>query len=99
MNPEWVRNLRDQCNSAGIAFHFKQWGHWAPEELLTEQQKKVIVIDGNRLAAVGKKHAGRLLDGRTWDEVPSLQIVPGSHGIPLRRCLLQSLGNASAYRG
>lgn len=70
MNPEWVRQLRDQCLEEKIAFHFKQWGHWVPEELLTEQQKKVIVLDGTRLAAVGKKQAGRVLDGRTWDEFP-----------------------------
>jgi protein gp37 len=26
MNPAWVRSIRDQCTSAGVAFHFKQWG-------------------------------------------------------------------------
>lgn len=26
MHPDWVRSLRDQCNGAGVAFHFKQWG-------------------------------------------------------------------------
>jgi protein gp37 len=26
MNPDWVRSIRDQCTSAGVAFHFKQWG-------------------------------------------------------------------------
>ncbi len=26
MNPEWVRDIRDQCTSRGVAFHFKQWG-------------------------------------------------------------------------
>lgn len=26
MRPSWVRNLRDQCQAAGVAFHFKQWG-------------------------------------------------------------------------
>lgn len=70
MNPEWVRGLRNQCQEKGVAFHFKQWGHWVPEELMTEQQKKVVVIDGLRLAAVGKGKAGRFLDGRTWDELP-----------------------------
>lgn len=25
-NPEWVRDLRDQCQDAGVAFFFKQWG-------------------------------------------------------------------------
>lgn len=26
MNPEWVRDIRDQCRRAGVAFFFKQWG-------------------------------------------------------------------------
>lgn len=26
LNPEWVRTIRDQCISNGVAFHFKQWG-------------------------------------------------------------------------
>lgn len=26
MDPNWVRSIRDQCNAAGVAFHFKQWG-------------------------------------------------------------------------
>ncbi|MBU9656111.1 phage Gp37/Gp68 family protein [Burkholderia cenocepacia] len=30
MHPEWARSLRDQCASAGVAFHFKQHGEWAP---------------------------------------------------------------------
>lgn len=28
MHPDWVRLLRDQCDSAGVAFLFKQWGEW-----------------------------------------------------------------------
>lgn len=30
MHPDWPRSLRDQCQTADIAFHFKQWGEWAP---------------------------------------------------------------------
>lgn len=26
MRPLWVRNIRDQCKSAGVPFFFKQWG-------------------------------------------------------------------------
>jgi protein gp37 len=26
MDPKWVRDIRDQCSDAGVAFHFKQWG-------------------------------------------------------------------------
>jgi len=28
MHPDWARSLRDQCASAGVPFHFKQWGEW-----------------------------------------------------------------------
>ena len=30
MNPDWARSLRDQCDAAGVPFHFKQWGEWGP---------------------------------------------------------------------
>ena len=26
INPDWVRSIRDQCEQADVAFHFKQWG-------------------------------------------------------------------------
>jgi protein gp37 len=26
MQPEWVKSIRDQCEQAGVAFFFKQWG-------------------------------------------------------------------------
>ena len=29
MHPDWARSLRDQCQAAGVAFHFKQWGEYA----------------------------------------------------------------------
>ena len=29
MHPAWVRNLRDQCQAAGVPYFFKQWGEWA----------------------------------------------------------------------
>lgn len=28
-HPDWFRSIRDQCQVAGIAFHFKQWGEWS----------------------------------------------------------------------
>ena len=30
MHPDWVRSIRDQCANAGVPFHFKQFGEWAP---------------------------------------------------------------------
>lgn len=32
MHPDWVRQTRDQCDAAGVPFHFKQWGEWLPWE-------------------------------------------------------------------
>ncbi len=26
MKPEWATDIRDQCESAGVPFFFKQWG-------------------------------------------------------------------------
>lgn len=31
MNPEWVRDIRDQCRRARVAFFFKQWGGVRPK--------------------------------------------------------------------
>lgn len=75
MNPEWARELRDQCTRARVPFHFKQWGHWSPEEtILAPKRQRVIVTDTRglpvTLVKVGKKASGRTLDGRTWDGVP-----------------------------
>lgn len=33
-NPEWIRNIQRQCEKQGVAFFFKQWGEWAPAELI-----------------------------------------------------------------
>jgi protein gp37 len=75
-DPSWVRALRDECRSSGIAFHFKQWGHWAPAlpHGITPKQKLQLVSDGNvatTLYGLGKSAAGRTLDGRTWDQFPA----------------------------
>ncbi|MCJ2075395.1 phage Gp37/Gp68 family protein [Methylobacterium sp. E-016] len=31
MDSEWVREVRDQCIDAGVAFFFKQWGGYRPK--------------------------------------------------------------------
>ena len=80
MHPGWARSIRDQCVEAGVAFHFKQWGEWAPgvvgDPVSANPPKDSFhvwdVVGPERLASVrvGKKAAGRELDGRTWDEMP-----------------------------
>ena len=77
MNPRWARDLRDQCVAAAVPFMFKQWGEWAPGANFPEHIPSgescsfgQDLDDDARVWKVGKKAAGRLLDGRTWDEVP-----------------------------
>lgn len=79
MHPEWITSLRDQCVSAGIRFHFKQWGNWRPvrqNQLNGYKGRSLLLRNGDRilLANMGKKEAGRRLEGRTWDEFPSLSV-------------------------
>ncbi len=31
MDPDWVRDIRDQCSKADVAFFFKQWGGLRPK--------------------------------------------------------------------
>lgn len=46
IDPSWVVDIRNRCQSAQVPFFFKQWG------------------------GMNKKKAGRMLEGRTWDEMP-----------------------------
>jgi len=58
MNPDWVRDIRDQCIRANVPLFFKQWG------------------------GQFKKRTGRVLDGRTWDQMP-LDYRPTAEPFPI----------------
>lgn len=47
MREEWVEDIRRQCEAAGVAFFFKQWG------------------------GSNKKQTGRLLNGTTYNQMPT----------------------------
>lgn len=74
MHPDWARSLRDQCQAAGVAFHFKQWGEYQYGTKRPQRESDGSITfqdDGMPLyVRVGKGAAGRLLDGREWNEVP-----------------------------
>jgi protein gp37 len=80
MLPAWVRSLRDQCIAAEVPFFFKQWGAWSPTGWIGigghDPNRgfvgKPVDERGAReeIARTSKKAAGRVLDGRTWDEYP-----------------------------
>ncbi len=117
MHPAWAKSLRDQCQSAGTAFLFKQWGEWQPysehdetngpalhdepptqhPDASTRNRFDAICMDSDgteydlgkkgqfpkaprgafagphpmSMHRIGKKAAGRMLDGREWNEVPT----------------------------
>lgn len=55
----WVTDIRDQCQRAGLAFYFKQWG------------------------GVFQKRTGRILESRTWDEMPTPPFQPAEPELAL----------------
>ncbi len=68
LHADWVRDIRDQCQRAGVPFFFKQWG------------------------GANKKRNGRLLDGRTWDEMPRCQPARPSECADNPRCACHADG-------
>jgi len=85
MHPDWARSVRDQCQAAGVPFFFKQWGEWKPYSkrlgggiFIKPDGTKTCqgeYWDGQAAAMnrLGKKAAGRLLDGREWNERPETE--------------------------
>ncbi len=79
MNINWVRDIRDQCVKAYVPFFFKHWGEWAhvPSDTRNFPHKAEKRWFGrNLMARVGKKHAGRELDGRYWNQLPVTEELP-----------------------
>lgn len=77
MHPDWARKTRDWCLETNTPFFFKQWGDWVPVDHLpwvtddTTFATSPIDYDGAWMVKVGKHLAGRVLDGRTWEEYPN----------------------------
>jgi hypothetical protein len=105
MHPQWARDIRDQCQAAGVSLFFKQWGEYLPvgQSLpgcgkvhgatavkpgrmklhyggTPKQEPKhafaehgvefASTADGLLTFRVGKKAAGRLLDGQEHNGFP-----------------------------
>jgi protein gp37 len=86
MHPDWARGLRDQCAAADVPYLFKQWGEWLPAIDGRSVLGKTLILEGaaplpdkpqwhgfeggQQVARVGKKAAGRKLDGVQHDGYP-----------------------------
>lgn len=74
MNPFWAHNLQWQCQKAGIPFHFKQWGEWVDFSQVPDELENKVKLhwfeDGECVGRIGKRAAGRLLDGREHNDFP-----------------------------
>jgi len=66
MHPDWVTALRDQCETASVAFLFKQWG----EHLPVLDEGDAVRAPQMTFQRVGKRNAGRRLHGVTHDGSP-----------------------------
>lgn len=71
-NPQWARDIRDDCEATGTPFHHKQNGEWVSvsevegfggEEFFTFD-------DGRTVRKVGRRHSGRAIDGVVHDAFP-----------------------------
>jgi len=69
--PKWVRVLRNQCVETDTPFFFKQWGEWLPTEPDIELDRLGIDTTAS-FSKVGKKAAGRHLDGELWSQFPGV---------------------------
>lgn len=91
-HPDWFRSLRDQCAAADVPFFFKQWGEWGDEDdafardAIPDRDGLRIhdFGDGRCSPRIGKRAAGRLLDGREHNAFPA--------SLPLARAQPSSMG-------
>lgn len=76
MHPDWQRNTRDWSARHGIAYFFKQWGEWASVSEVEGPGEHYQFPDGATVRRVGKKRAGRLLDGVEHNGMPEVRHDP-----------------------
>jgi protein gp37 len=81
MHSTWARQIQRDCARAGVPLFFKQWGEWVPGDQIrsdvafdkppSEYPSTHVDFGRQRAYRLGKRQAGRVLDGRTWSEFPA----------------------------
>lgn len=60
MHPKWATDIRDQCQSAGVPFFFKQWGEWIPKTEIGQRNEYGFQVKPEWLDAVNGREWGCL---------------------------------------
>lgn len=84
-HPEWFQSLRDQAAAADVPFHHKQNGEFLPEDWLDAEgliwrvsaagQEVHRFPDGKAAIRIGKRRAGRRLDGIEHNAFPPVSTL------------------------
>ena len=82
-NPQWFRDIRDQCAAAGVPYLHKQNGEWVSVSEVEGPGEIHTFPDGRNVRRIGKRKAGRTIDGETHDgfPTPSVSLHPGDLGL------------------
>jgi len=46
MKPEWARSVQQQCEEAGVAYFFKQWGTWGSDGVRRNKKRNGRNLEG-----------------------------------------------------
>jgi protein gp37 len=58
IDPQWVRQIRQQCEEAGVPFFFKQWGSFNEAGAKVGKGKAGRILDGRLWSAMPEPMAG-----------------------------------------
>lgn len=61
-NPQWFRDLRDDCAETGTAFHHKQNGEWVSVSEVEGEGEHFQFRDGRSVRRIGARLSGRTID-------------------------------------
>lgn len=71
MDYRWAWDIQEQCERNKTPFMFKQWGRHLPAgQLDADGNMRLPLTAAPKVMALGKKQAGRFLDGLVFNDIP-----------------------------
>ena len=94
MNPQWARDIRDDCVNYGVAYFHKQWGSYHSNPLVFEES--MSVADAKSIDGVENGKGGGLIDGVLWRQFPDTRTaIPPVTDSHLRTATSHVIGSSS----